>query len=114
VEELFNFLLEGTCNLSLKLSIAQNLFFNTSHRLSRQPILQYAIFPLQFAFLYSYYPSGRMEDIAKELKERWEKTHKESAEEAFALEDEGVVRETGPSFFQKAEQPKTVLSARKD
>jgi zeaxanthin epoxidase len=82
--------------------------------LSRQPILQYAIFPLQFAFLYSYYPSGRMEDIAKELKERWEKTHKESAEEAFALEDKGIVRDTGPSFFQKAEQPETVLSARKD
>jgi hypothetical protein len=35
-------------------------------------------------------------------------------EEAFALEEKGIVRDTGPSFFQKAEQPETVLSARKD
>lgn len=76
--------------------------------------MQYVIFPAQFAFLYSYYPSGRMDDIAKKLNERWQITHKEGAEEAFALADEGFVRETGPSFFQKSEQPETVLMARKD
>ena len=55
-----------------------------------------------------------MDDIAKKLNERWQITHKEGAEEAFALADEGFVRETGPSFFQKSEQPETVLMARKD
>jgi zeaxanthin epoxidase len=83
-----------------------------------KPILQYVIFPLQFAFLYSYYPSGRMEDIAKTLNERWEVTHKESAEAAFEhASAEGFKFKSGPSFFQKAEkaeQPETVLAARKD
>jgi len=78
-----------------------------------KPILQYVIFPLQFAFLYSYYPSGRMDEIAKELKDRWLITHKESAEAAFARADEGFVFESGPSFFQKSELPDTVLAARK-
>jgi RNA-splicing ligase RtcB len=55
-----------------------------------------------------------MEEIAKDLNERWLITHREGAEKAFALQEEGVVRETGPSFFQKAEQPETVLRARKD
>jgi len=78
-----------------------------------KPILQYVIFPVQFAFLYSYYPSGRMDEIAAKLNERWQRTHRESAEEAFALADDGFVRETGPSFFQKSEQPETVLMAKK-
>lgn len=80
-----------------------------------KPILQYVIFPLQFAFLYSYYPSGRMDDIAKALDERWQVTHKESAEEAFErASEDGFKFESGPSFFKKAEQPETVLAARKD
>lgn len=79
-----------------------------------KPILQYVIFPLQFAFLYSYYPSGRMDEIAKELKDRWLITHKESAEAAFVrAAADGFVFESGPSFFQKSEQPETVLAARK-
>lgn len=68
-----------------------------------KPVLQYIIFPAQFAFLYSYYPSGRMDDITKALKERWLVTHREDAEENFDLAAKGVVRESGPSFFQKAE-----------
>lgn len=80
-----------------------------------KPILQYVIFPLQFAFLYSYYPSGRMDDIAKALKERWEITHKETAEAAFErASEEGYVQESGPSFFQKVELPFSALAARKD
>lgn len=80
-----------------------------------KPILQYVIFPLQFAFLYSYYPSGRMDDLAKELKDRWLVTHKESAEAAFTrAAQDGFIFESGPSFFQKSEQPETVLAARKD
>ena len=54
-----------------------------------------------------------MDEIAAKLNERWQKTHRESAEEAFALADDGFVRETGPSFFQKSEQPETVLMAKK-
>mmetsp|Transcript_5699 Transcript_5699/g.13850 ORF Transcript_5699/g.13850 Transcript_5699/m.13850 type:complete len:399 (-) Transcript_5699:1921-3117(-) len=76
-----------------------------------KPILQYAIFPAQFAFLYSYYPSGRMDEISERLTEEWRKRHFESSEEAFALAKEGFVRESGPSFFQKAELPETVLAA---
>lgn len=69
-----------------------------------KPILQYAIFPAQFAFLYSYYPSGRMEDVAKKLNEEWKTRHFESSEQAFKEAEEGLVRESGPSFFQKAEE----------
>lgn len=56
-----------------------------------------------------------MDEIAEKLQERWVSQHKESAEEAFALKDDGFVRETGPSFFQKAKDiiPETVLQARK-
>ena len=79
-----------------------------------KPILQYVIFPLQFAFLYSYYPSGRMDEIAKSLNERWQTEHKASAEAAFNRAAEGFVYESGPSFFQKSEQSETVLAARKD
>jgi zeaxanthin epoxidase len=76
--------------------------------------LQYVIFPFQFAFLYSYYPSGRMEEISAALEERWKVTHKESSEKVFARNDEGFVQQSGPSFFQKAEAPKTVLRAKKE
>ncbi|KAG7342458.1 FAD-dependent monooxygenase [Nitzschia inconspicua] len=78
-----------------------------------KPILQYAIFPAQFAFLYSYYPSGRMDDVAQRLTAEWKERHFESSERAFARKDEGFVMDTGPSFFQKSEQPETVLAAQK-
>jgi len=72
-----------------------------------KPILQYAIFPAQFAFLYSYYPSGRMDDVAKKLSDEWKTRHFESSEEAFKKAEAGFVRNTGPSFFQKAETEET-------
>jgi len=78
-----------------------------------KPILQYAIFPAQFAFLYSYYPTGRMDDVAQRLTEEWKSRHFKSSEEAFAKVDEGYVRESGPSFFNIGEQSTTVLAAEK-
>merc|ERR1711937_342393 len=48
-----------------------------------KPILQYFIFPAQFAFLYSYYPSGRMDDVADKLSAEWKTRHFESSEKAF-------------------------------
>jgi zeaxanthin epoxidase len=78
-----------------------------------QPVLQYVIFPAQFAFLYSYYPSGRMDDVAKRLTEEWRSRHYESSEEAFSMKEGGYVRDVGPSFFQRSELPETVLAARK-
>jgi len=79
-----------------------------------KPVLQYAIFPMQFAYLYSYYPSGSMRETAAALEAVWKEKHLKSAEEAFARADEGFVRETGPSFFKKAEIPATVLQAKKE
>ncbi|KAG7363637.1 FAD-dependent monooxygenase [Nitzschia inconspicua] len=78
-----------------------------------KPILQYAIFPAQFAFLYSYYPSGRLDDVAQRLTAEWKERHFEASEKAFARNDEGYVMDTGPSFFQKSELPETVLAAQK-
>jgi len=71
-----------------------------------KPILQYAIFPGQFAFLYSYYPSGRMDGVAKKLNDEWKIRHVESSEKAFKKAEAGFVRDTGPSFFQKAQVEK--------
>jgi zeaxanthin epoxidase len=81
-----------------------------------KPVLQYVIFPVQFAFLYSFYPSGRMDEIAEALNERWVEAHKESSEAAFAAaSEEGFKFEAGPSFFQKALQiPETALRAKKE
>ncbi|CAB9496739.1 Zeaxanthin epoxidase, chloroplastic [Seminavis robusta] len=78
-----------------------------------KPVLQYMIFPLQFAYLYSYYPSGSIREIAAELNEKWKTKHMEEAEDAFALVREEGVQISGPSFFQKAETPETVLAAKK-
>lgn len=81
-----------------------------------KPLLQYVIFPAQFAYLYSFYPTGSMEGLPAKLEETWKLKHKESAEDAFALaKEEGVVSK-GPSFFQKAEvsAPATVLQAKKE
>jgi len=67
-----------------------------------KPLLQYAIFPGQFAYLYSYFPTGNMKEIPKRLEEKWRETHVESSEAAFEkVEKEGQTT-SGPSFFQKA------------
>lgn len=79
-----------------------------------KPLLQYLIFPAQFAFLYSFYPSGRLEEITEKLQARWKVEHEKSAEEAFAKAASGYKFDSGPSFFKKAEQPTTVMRARKD
>lgn len=55
----------------------------------------------------------RMDDVAQRLNEEWKTRHFESSEEAFAKADEGFVRESGPSFFQKGKETKTVLAAKK-
>lgn len=78
-----------------------------------KPVLQYVIFPLQFAYLYSYYPSGSMRETAAALEAAWKKKHFKDAEEAFARADAGIVQEYTPSFFKKAEIPATVLQAKK-
>lgn len=80
-----------------------------------KPVLQYLIFPAQFAYLYSFYPSGSMRETATALAAAWKDKHKLEAEEAFAQADEGIVRSSGPSFFQTSEMPSaTVLQARKE
>jgi zeaxanthin epoxidase len=79
-----------------------------------KPFLQFIIFPLQFAYLYSYHPTGSMAETAAALEEEWRLRHFESSEEAFALADEGFKRTVIPSFFQKAEAKTTVLAAKKE
>ena len=54
-----------------------------------------------------------MEDVAKKLNEEWKTRHFEESEKVFKEYDEGVVRETGPSFFQKAEEPEPVVAGLK-
>jgi len=77
-----------------------------------KPILQYAIFPAQFAYLYSYHPSGSMGDLPADLESKWKKQHEEDAENAFnRVEEEGQVV-AAPSFFKIAES-ETVLAAKK-
>jgi len=68
-----------------------------------KPLLQYLIFPAQFAYLYSYYPSGDMEELPAELEKIWKTRHFEGAQKAFSDVAEGKKIESGPSFFQKAE-----------
>jgi len=89
-----------------------------------KPVLQYLIFPLQFAFLYSFCPSGNMRSIPSDLEKKWRTAHFKSSQDAFDKVDrEGrAAIQTGPSFFQIAEQdiaplpknaPATVLAAQK-
>jgi zeaxanthin epoxidase len=67
-----------------------------------KPFLQYVIFPGQFAYLYSYHPTGNMKDIPNQLESKWRKEHYKSAEEAFQrVATEGQAT-AGPSFFEKA------------
>jgi zeaxanthin epoxidase len=69
-----------------------------------KPILQYVIFPLQFAYLYSYHPTGNMKDLPKALEEKWKGLHKEESQKAFEkVAKDGIGSlQAGPSFFQKA------------
>mmetsp|Transcript_7850 Transcript_7850/g.10759 ORF Transcript_7850/g.10759 Transcript_7850/m.10759 type:complete len:606 (-) Transcript_7850:126-1943(-) len=69
-----------------------------------KPVLQYAIFPAQFAYLYSYFPTGNMENIPSELETRWKTKHFESAEKEFARVAVEGQSSAGPSFFKKAEE----------
>jgi hypothetical protein len=55
-----------------------------------------------------------MKEIAKQLEEEWKEKHYRDAEASFALKDDGYVRTNVPSFFQKSEQPETVLAAKKE
>jgi zeaxanthin epoxidase len=79
-----------------------------------KPVLQYVIFPLQFAYLYSYHPTGRMDDTAAALEAAWKVKHKADAETAFDEARSGKVRVATPSFFQRSEVPATVLRAKKE
>jgi zeaxanthin epoxidase len=93
--------------------------------ISSQPVLQYAIFPMQFAYLYSYFPSGEMRETAAALEAKWKEKHYKASEENFArvaTEGQSVAM---PSFFKKAEiaapevkkttdLPATVLQAKKE
>jgi hypothetical protein len=53
-----------------------------------------------------------MDDVAKKLSDEWKTRHFESSEEAFKKAEEGFVRSSGPSFFQKAEseEPKQEMA----
>ncbi len=77
--------------------------------------MQYVIFPLQFAYLYSYHPSGNMKELPAELEKKWKVQHFNDAEAAFkrvAIEGQAAA---GPSFFQKGKDiPLTVLQAKKN
>jgi zeaxanthin epoxidase len=71
-----------------------------------KPLLQYVIFPAQFAFLYSFHPTGNMKTLPGDLEKKWRITHLESSGEAFAkVEREGRgSTQAVPSFFKIAEQ----------
>jgi zeaxanthin epoxidase len=82
-----------------------------------KPILQYAIFPAQFAYLYSYHPTGSMGKLPAALEAKWKKQHEEGAEAAFIRVSEDGQQIAAPSFFKIAEQqksqPVTVLAAKR-
>ena len=65
--------------------------------------MQYVIFPAQFAYLYSYYPTGNMGSVPERLETIWKARHFEGAEKVFDSVASGAKIESGPSFFQNAE-----------
>ena len=68
-----------------------------------KPVLQFAIFPFQFAYLYSFYPTGSMKETAAALEDAWRSKHYKDAEATFeSAKQPGFVYNGGPSFFQKA------------
>ena len=79
-----------------------------------KPILQYAIFPGQFAYLYSYHPTGSMGDLPAALEAKWKKQHEDGAEAAFERVSEDGQSIAAPSFFKIAEQPETVMAAKRN
>jgi zeaxanthin epoxidase len=82
-----------------------------AHLLLLQPVLQYLIFPAQFAYLYSYHPTGSMGDLPADLEEKWRKQHIKDAEEAFskvAVEGQSA---SAPSFFKIAETEQETVAA---
>jgi len=92
-----------------------------------KPLLRFVIFPAQFAFLYSYHPTGNMGTLPKELEDRWKTEHFERSEKEFDRVEREGQRAAGPSFFEKAAgdddtggaaalngEKATVLSAKKE
>lgn len=80
---------------------------------------------MQFAYLYSYFPSGEMRETAAALEEKWRDTHHKASEENFARVDTEGQTVAIPSFFKKteiaapaikmtADVPATVLQAKKE
>lgn len=49
-----------------------------------KPVLQLLIFPAQFAFLYSFNPSGPLGSMPGDLDRTWRERHRRKAEAAFA------------------------------
>lgn len=74
--------------------------------------MQYVIFPGQFAYLYSYHPTGNMGDIPSILEEKWKEQHKKDASAAFARVEKEGQQVAGPSFFQAAKDTATALQAK--
>lgn len=67
-----------------------------------KPVLQFAIFPFQFAYLYSFFPTGSMKETADALESAWKEKHFKDAEATFErAKKPGFVYSGGPSFFQK-------------
>jgi len=66
-----------------------------------KPLLQYIIFPVQFAYLYSYYPSGSMGDLPSELEEVWKEKHFEASEKVFSEAAKGEKKKVSPASFFK-------------
>jgi zeaxanthin epoxidase len=79
-----------------------------------KPFLQYVIFPMQFAYLYSFHPSGSIRQTSKSLEAKWRVKHYQDAEAVFREADEGYIRQSIPSFFKKSEVTETVLQAIKE
>jgi len=62
---------------------------------------------MQFAFLYSYHPTGNMKTLPSELEKKWREAHFNSSEEAFELverEGRSTTAAATPSFFKISEQ----------
>jgi len=81
-----------------------------------KPLLQYAIFPAQFAYLYSYFPSGKMDDLPAMLESKWKDTHQLSSQKAFDYvqthgRDAVMSASKQPSFFQNAQVEDSTASA---
>jgi zeaxanthin epoxidase len=70
------------------------------------------IFPAQFAYLYSYHPTGNIKETAAALEAKWREQHFKDSEAAFARVAVEGQKVTMPSFFQREKD--LVLQAQKD